>query len=167
MRASKIPSTHRSPPPRTALRSLRLPLAMLWLWSPWALAQSDLGQVLDAGGKRLTLEEFKQELVQRSLIGPTPTGGSLELMYTRSGRIQGVGSPPGTAVLMFRPYNGTWAEGENESVCSTLLVMAGTGSTGLTLPRRCQFWFKVGERYYLSDSDSDRSAKVLLRTVKP
>ena len=154
--------------PRTALRSVRLPLAMFLLWSPLSLAQSDLGQVLDAGGKQLTLGEFKQELVQRALIGPTASGGSLEIMYTSGGTIQGVGTPPGSSVPMFRPYNGTWAEGENESVCSTLLVGAGAagGSTQLTLPRRCQFWFKVGERYYLSDSDTDRSTKVLLRTIK-
>ncbi len=34
------------------------------------------------------------------------------------------------------------------------------------LPPRCQYWFKLGDKYFLSDSDSDRSAKVLSRTVK-
>ena len=142
---------------------------MLWLWAPWALAQSDLGQVLDAGGKLLTLEEFKQELVQQVLIGPTPTGGSLEIIYTSSGRIQGIGSPPATRspILRWSPYDGTWTGGENETVCSTLLVGGQAQTYQLTLPRRCQFWFKVGARYYLSDSDTDRSAKVLVRTIKP
>jgi hypothetical protein len=31
---------------------------------------------------------------------------------------------------------------------------------------RCQVWFKHGEQYFLSDSDTDRRARVLLRTVK-
>ena len=34
------------------------------------------------------------------------------------------------------------------------------------LPPRCQFWFKLGDTYFLSDSDTDRSAKVLSRTIK-
>jgi hypothetical protein len=140
---------------------------MLWLWVPSALAQSDLGQVLDAGGKLVTLEEFKQELVQHALIGPTPTGSSLEIIYTTSGGIQGTGVQPAGPGFAPARYNGNWVEGENGSVCSTLVFQAGSaGSTQITLPRRCQFWFKVGERYYLSDSDTDRSAKVLLRTIK-
>ena len=145
---------------------------MLWLWVPWALAQNDLGQLLDAGGKLLTLEEFKLELVQRVLIGPTPTGGSLEIIYTSSGRIQGIGAnriqASGTQLATrTAPYDGTWTPGENETVCSSLLVGSGPTSQSVVLPRRCQFWFKIGERYYLSDSDTDRSAKVLLRTIKP
>jgi len=145
------------------------PMAMLFLlWAQWALAQSDLGQVLDAGGKLLTLEEFKQELVQRVLTGPTPTGGSLEIMYTSSGRIQGVGQLPGdTPFRAFSPYNGTWTDGDNEAVCAAVVITGQGGAGMVTLPRRCQFWFKVGDRYYLSDSDTDRSAKVLPRTVKP
>ncbi len=37
---------------------------------------------------------------------------------------------------------------------------------GVNLPPRCQFWFKRGDQYFLSDSDSDRSARVLHRSVK-
>jgi hypothetical protein len=35
----------------------------------------------------------------------------------------------------------------------------------MTLPQRCQFWFKLGETYYLAESDSDRHARVLRRTL--
>ena len=38
--------------------------------------------------------------------------------------------------------------------------------TGVVLPPRCQFSFKLGDKYFLSDSDTDRSAKVLSRTIK-
>ena len=34
------------------------------------------------------------------------------------------------------------------------------------LAPRCQFWFQLGDTYYLSDSDSDRYAKVLPRKLK-
>jgi hypothetical protein len=43
----------------------------------------------------------------------------------------------------------------------------GTPAASATLPRRCQYWFKVGDRYFLSDSDTDRQARVFARTIKP
>jgi hypothetical protein len=36
----------------------------------------------------------------------------------------------------------------------------------VNLPLRCQVWFKNDGQYFLSDSDWDRSAKVLKRTLK-
>jgi len=37
---------------------------------------------------------------------------------------------------------------------------------GVTLPPRCQFWFKHDRQYFVSDSDSDRSVRVLRRAPK-
>jgi hypothetical protein len=45
-------------------------------------------------------------------------------------------------------------------------IMAPTYSA-TTLPPRCQYWFKLGDVYFLADSDTDRRAKVLRRTLKP
>ena len=71
----------------------RLLLAFtLLLWIPLAIAQSNLGELLDAGAKKLTPEEFRQELVQRMIVGPTPTGGVIEVMFTTSGMVQGTGT---------------------------------------------------------------------------
>ena len=43
----------------------------------------------------------------------------------------------------------------------------GAGNVGgVILPTRCQFWFKHGEQYFFSDSDSDRSARIFRRTLK-
>ena len=43
----------------------------------------------------------------------------------------------------------------------------GGGSTsGTSLPSNCMDWFKSGDTYFISDSDDDRSAKVLSRTIK-
>jgi Ni/Co efflux regulator RcnB len=41
------------------------------------------------------------------------------------------------------------------------------GLSGVNLPQRCQYWFKLGDAYFLADSDTDRRAKVLRRTLKP
>ena len=57
------------------LRTVKLSLiAVLVLGSALAIGQSTLGALLDAGARRLTVEEFKAELVQRSLVGPTGVG---------------------------------------------------------------------------------------------
>lgn len=38
--------------------------------------------------------------------------------------------------------------------------------TQYNLAPRCQFWFKLGDTYYVSDSDSDRYTKILPRKLK-
>lgn len=55
-------------------KKLALGVALL-LCAPLAGAQTNLGELLDAGAKQLSTEEFRQELVQRTIVGPTPTGG--------------------------------------------------------------------------------------------
>src|SRR5215831_8701078 len=67
---------------------LLLWLALL-LFAPFAVAQNNLGELLDAGAKRISGEEFKQDVVQQTLVGVTPSGARLELMYATSGVIQG------------------------------------------------------------------------------
>jgi hypothetical protein len=54
-----------------------------------AMAQRTLGDLLDAGAKPLTAKEFRDEVVQRLVVGPTPTGGNMELLYTVGGGVQG------------------------------------------------------------------------------
>ena len=136
------------------------------LWVPYAIAQATLGTLLDAGARPLSPAEFKEELVQRMIVGPTLTGGNLELMYVTNGTIEGQGllrfqptTPPG-------PVRGEWKADDLGRICTSIIV-SGTASTpGVQLPARCQYWFKLGTRYFFSDSDTDSSAKVLSRTIK-
>jgi hypothetical protein len=146
-----------------------LPLGFaLMLWVPLAAAQSNLGELLDAGAKKLSAEEFKQEVVQRVIVGLTPSGGSIEVMYASNGVIQGTGSY--TPVMIAQaPITGEWTTDDNGRICTSMRVTGGgvPGFTsGVSLPSRCQFWFKYAEQYFFSDSDSDRHARVLRRTVK-
>jgi len=154
-----------------ASRSATLWLGLaLWLCAPLAVAQNNLGEVLDAGGELLSPEQFKQELVQRVLVGPTPAGLQLEIMYATNGMVQGVGAQPGSR-LPSAAVNGEWKIDAGK-ICTTMTLTGptfgvhGGGATGVMLPSRCQSWFKLGEKYFISDSDTDRRTKVLLRTVK-
>ena len=157
--------------------STRTPLALIprcvlvaMLLSPhFACAQKTLGDVLDAGGMLMSFEQFKQEIVLETVTGPTPTGATIEVVYGRNGIIAGVGSvvPASQSIgALAQPrVSGQWEGGENNSVCVVMRIVGTVGAPG-QLPRRCQYWFKAGDRYFLSDSDTDRQARVLARTIK-
>ena len=142
---------------------LLLGLALLLL-VPFALAQNNLGELLDAGAKRLSAEEFRQEVTQHTLVGAIPSGGQMEVMYASSGVIQGRTSPftgvNPTRGDLVAPIDGVWNIDDSGRTCTSMVI----GRT--FLPLRCQFWFKYKEDYFLADSDSDRNARVLRRTVK-
>jgi putative ABC transport system substrate-binding protein len=124
-----------------------------------AAAQQSLGTVLDAGAKRITAKEFETEIVQHVVVGPLPSGGEVEFMYTGQGKIAGTGTHP----LFWHnlvSVGGEWKLDEAGRTCLTMYL----GST--LLPSRCQYWYKLGDTYYVSDSDVDRSEKVLSRTIK-
>jgi hypothetical protein len=137
-------------------------------WMPWAAGQATLGAILDAGAKVMSVDEFQQQLVQRIVEGPTPGGGIVEVMYVPNGTVQGRGTPTmNQSMVQGRgTINGEWKpEGANK-VCTSLRIGANVSGATVQLPSRCQYWFKLGDKYFLADSDIDRSAKVLLRTVK-
>jgi hypothetical protein len=134
-------------------------LALL-LWAPLAAAQNNLGELLDAGAKQLSPEEFREEVVQRVMVGRTAAGGDIEVMYTNRGGLQGRGTHPLYTGTPFAEIGGEWKIGDSGTICTSMRIGP------VTLPPRCQFWFKYGDQYFLSDYDSDRSARVLRRTLK-
>jgi hypothetical protein len=138
---------------------------VLLLCGPLAAAQNTLGELLDAGARKLSAAEFKDELVQRLIVGPTESGGSVEVVYTTRGLVQGAGvsRPPSSRSLVL---SGTWNIGDQDTVCVTLHISTIASQVKEGLPSRCQFWFKSGGEYFLADSDWDRSSVVLRRTVK-
>jgi hypothetical protein len=141
-------------------------MLVLFVCGPFAIAQSNLGELLDAGGKKMSREEFTDQLVQRMIVGPTATGANLEVMYTAGGVVVGVGRAP--RYVMPARISGEWTFDDSSRVCSSMSMGASDLTfTGVVLPPRCQFWFKLGDKYFLADSDSDRSAKVLSRMLKP
>ena len=130
-------------------------------------AQSTLGELLDAGAKRLTADEFRQEVVQRTIFGPSPTGGTMEVVYTASGAVTGTGTAPYSqaTVGLGTQIDGEWSIDAQDRICTVVSVL-GYGRRGGNLPPRCQYWFRLGEAFYFADSDTDRYAKVLRRSIK-
>lgn len=140
-----------------------LGLALL-LVVPFAVAQNNLGELLDAGAKRVSAEEFRREVAQHTVVGAIPWGeGRMELVYTNSGVIQGSVNLTG-ASSFGAPYisaiDGVWNIDDSGRICASMLI----GRT--SLPFRCQYWFKYKDDYFIADADSDRGAKLFRRTVK-
>jgi hypothetical protein len=138
--------------------------------APSAAAQVSLGQILDAGAKLLSPDEFKQELVQRKIVGPTPTGGTIELLYAPGGNVVGTGLAPARFLPSDRKQGetdirGEWKIGNNGAVCTVLRIVHQSSVPSMQMAPRCQYWFKSGDQYFLADSDIDREAKVLIRTI--
>jgi hypothetical protein len=154
------------------MRAIRVSLVLVALfWLQLSSAQTTLGALLDAGAKSLSPEEFKQQLVQRMIVGPTPAGGTLEVMYTTNGVIQGDSRSRIVPAAIEGPWssvNGEWKVDE-QRICTSMRIGGGATSSAwgsVYLPFRCQYWYKLGDKYFFSDSDTDRSAKVLERTIK-
>jgi len=137
-------------------------------WAPLVVGQTTLGALLDAGAKPVTVAQFKDEVVQRLVGGPTPTGGKLEIMYTIDGRLQGTGTQAMSSSMIppWAPIQGDWSSDDQGRICTSMPLGTTSAGTTVILPKRCQHWFKLGSEYYFADSDTDRSAKVLVRTIK-
>ena len=135
-------------------------------WMVDAHAQTTLGELLDAGAKPLPLARFKEELVQRIISGPTASGGNIEIMYATNGTIEGKGLLRAQRTTPPAVVRGEWTTDELGRVCTSMVIYGAAATPGARLPSRCQSWFKLGDKYFFSDSDTDRSAKVLSRTIK-
>jgi hypothetical protein len=139
---------------------------------------ASLGQLLDAGGKLMSPQQFKDEIVQRPFVGTLPSGTVIDVMYTSSGMVAGslrhgaggnaAGGESNAGRVLGAPQNwpvsGDWTIDDSERVCATLRINWSQGAS--IMPKRCQFWFRLGDKYYESDSDEDRSAKLLVRVLK-
>ncbi len=132
-----------------------------------AAIPGNLGDLLDAGAKRVTADQFKREVVQRTIVGPTNTGAPMEVMYAPNGSIAGKGGNPLEPAGSYRqggPLSGEWTIDEHDRICATMRLEPRVGTV---FPKSCQACFKLREIYYVSDSDTDRRAKVLSRTIMP
>src|SRR5436309_5538549 len=109
-------------------------LALL-LWAQLAMAQNNLGELLDAGATRLSPEAFKEEVVQRVIVGRTTTGGEIEVMYARTGVIQGIGNYQQLAPVHIVGVSGEWTLDDNGRVCTAMQIGGGGGTPVMRHPR--------------------------------
>ena len=144
-------------------------------WVPLAMAQTNLGAVLDSGGRQVSADEFKRDVVGRVMRGDTTartpgggasaTAGTLDLVYLSAGGVRGsgqsgtLGGARGGGASF--AVEGSWTIDERERVCTSMRAGA------VVFAPRCQFWYVREKTYFLSDSDSDRSARISSYTIQP
>lgn len=120
-----------------------------------AVAQGTLGELLDAGTKPMTKAEVMAAVSGKTITGPTRAGGQSRYDYRADGSMVGAGTG-----RQGRPFSlsGKWYVDEGGKWCADFRTPGGPGSN-------CSFLFKNGDDYFVSDSDSDRSAPVYKRTI--
>src|SRR5262249_14381040 len=115
---------------------LLLGLALLLL-VPSAVAQKNLGELLDAGATKLSIDEFKQDVVQRTIRGPTASGeGDTEVMYGRNGLIEGMTAMMSTGQVRAL-VSGEWTTDADGRVCTSMRTLRTGAGTAIALPTRC------------------------------
>src|SRR5436190_22223552 len=89
-----------------------------------ALAQTNVGQLLDGGGVKLSAADFKQQIVGRYLVGPGRGNfvvtSTWEVVYLEDGMIRGVGSAT-TTITAGGTFgiDGTWTIDERDRICQS------------------------------------------------
>jgi hypothetical protein len=141
-------------------RLLAAAVSFVGLTSASALAQTNLGELLDAGGKKLSRQEAEAALTGATLSGETQNGSVFQSDYKADGTYSGSFTSPQNK------RNGTtfgkWTVDDAGKVC-----IDGTIRLYENQPQKgCLFYFKNGDQYYISTSDSDRGASVAKRAIK-
>ena len=117
-----------------------------------AVAGDDLGSVLDGGGKKLSADEFKSEIVGKN-VGGQGNNGPWRREHRADGALGGSVTGRGGSPLSM---NGNWTVDDAGKVC----VKYTYGPRKLE-EAFCTFYFKQGDQYFASRSDTDRSHKVV------
>jgi hypothetical protein len=138
---------------RTLLTSIALMLAS----TDSAFAQATLGELLDAGGKKLTKDEVTSTVSGKTVTGMNTLGGEMRVDYNADGAMMGSGKNPQGRGREY-PISGKWWVDETGKWCTDFRTPAGPNST-------CSYLFKNGDEYFLSGSPSDRSVRVVKRTI--
>ena len=118
-----------------------------------ALAQDNLGAALDAGAKKLNGGAFNKELAGKTVSG-TNKNGPFRLEFLDGGKLAGNFSASHGG--LHPNLSGTWIADESGKVCMEYVY-------GVRKNREayCRFYFKQGDQYFTSNSDSDRATWAL------
>ena len=134
-------------------------VVLVGLTSTTALAQNTVGEVLDAGGKKLSKAELVPVLVGGNISGPTQGGRQMQVDYKADGTLAGNVQ---TANYKNAGRYGTWTVDDSGMLCVVLTTSGRVNSEA----KSCGFFFNVGNQYFVSVDTGDRGARVLPRTIK-
>jgi hypothetical protein len=141
-------------------RSLIAIFVFVGLTSASALAQTNLGELLDMGGKKLSKQEAVDSLSGATASGETRDGAVFQTDYKADGTYAG---------SFVSPQNkrngstfGKWTVDDSGKVC----IDGEVRIYQVYAQKSCVFYFKGGDQYYASESDSNRAAPISKRAIK-
>ncbi len=138
----------------------KLMILVTTMWSATsALAQSSVGELLDGGATKLNRDELNALLPGATLTGLNYAGGEITSKYRQDGTLAGRAAiTSGPMIGRTTGIVGTWAVADDGKLCTDLSTQFGSRQT-------CWYLFKLGDRHFLAESDSDRAASILQRTI--
>jgi len=146
------------------MRNLILGATMAALGSGAAMAQSTLGDLIDAKADRLSKEEVQATVVGATLSGPNPGGINIEAEYKADGSYAGTYQNPmgGQGGTRAGGFFGKWTLGDDGKFCTE-----GTGGNGKAIGS-CAFFFRLDGQLYIAygSSAANRAAVAYKRSVK-
>lgn len=132
-------------------------IIVLGLVSTTAFAQTTLGDLLDAGGKKLSKEGLQAALSGARVSGKTATGAAtVESDFKADGTYSGTA----TSTQGASGYVGTWSVDDSGKLCVEFTRTRGGRD------KQCGYYFAIADRYYVSESDSERGSPLIERTIK-
>jgi hypothetical protein len=128
--------------------------------SATAAAQATVGEVLDAGGKKLAKDELMKLIAGATVSGQTQSGGQFQTEYKSDGTFTGtLQNQQMKGVARF----GTWTIDDAGSFCTD----TNSRSTyGARQDKSCGYFYKVGEKYFVALDSDERGTRVLERVIK-
>jgi hypothetical protein len=135
-------------------------LSLAGFASGTALAQNTVGELLAAGGKRLSKDEVLATLRGATVSGQTATGGETELEWKENGSISGYMT---NATGRRGSIVGSWMVNDTGNVCRDIELRFRE----TTQIKDCFPVFRLGDQiYFPATASADPSAAVLKRSVK-
>jgi uncharacterized protein DUF995 len=136
-------------------------LALAAILSASVAAQSTVGEVLDAGGKKLNKDELVKLIAGANVSGQTQGGGQFQTEYKADGTFTGtMQSQQMKGVARF----GTWTVDDAGSFCTE--ITSSRGASGARQDKSCGYYYKIGDKYFVGFDSEDRGTRVLERAVK-
>ena len=125
-----------------------------------AIAQSTVGEVLDAGGKALTKVELIALLPGATVSGPTAGGGqmyrTIKADGTMAGNVQNLNGKNAA-------QEGEWKIEDDGQLCvSTSTRFRETTNAS----KSCGYYYKLGDKYFAAVEGGERGTRVLERSIK-
>lgn len=119
-----------------------------------ALAQSNVGDLLDKGAKKLTKDDYMSLAPFRLKYVWPQGGGEGDLVYVADGTLSG--SEYHYSSRSESPATGTWSADDAGKWCMKKHMPVWNSRTDM-----CWYTWKLGEDYWGSATDSDRSGRVV------